>query len=94
MMSAPPSNKNVEQTLSTSREEVMTFSYDMSLEPEFEKPTYPGTGNGLGGEEGEYDVRARGGSGGGSGGDSGGGERPPLTRPTAGSGPPPIHPPR
>ena len=59
-MSAPPSNKNVEQTLSTSREEVMTFSYDMSLEPEFEKPTYPGTGNGLGGEEGEYDVRAHG----------------------------------
>ena len=58
MMSAPPSNKNVEQTLSTTREEVMTFSYDMSLEPEFEKPTYPGTGNGLGGEEGEYDVRA------------------------------------
>mmetsp|Transcript_6718 Transcript_6718/g.16011 ORF Transcript_6718/g.16011 Transcript_6718/m.16011 type:complete len:676 (+) Transcript_6718:33-2060(+) len=56
MMSAPPSNKNVEQTLSTTREEVMTFSYDMSLEPEFEKPTYPGTGNGLGGEEGEYDV--------------------------------------
>merc|ERR1719379_540234 len=56
MMSAPPTNKNVEQTLSTSREEVMTFSYDMSLEPEFEKPTYPGTGNGLSGEEGEYDV--------------------------------------
>lgn len=34
----------------------MTFSYDMSLEPAFDKPTYPGTGNGLGGEEGEYDV--------------------------------------
>jgi NADPH-dependent 2,4-dienoyl-CoA reductase/sulfur reductase-like enzyme len=34
----------------------MTFSYDMSLEPEFDKPTYPGTGNGLSGEEGEYDV--------------------------------------
>eukprot|EP00965_Chrysotila_dentata_P056231 1865343-Pleurochrysis_carterae.AAC.1 len=49
-------NKNVEQTLSTSREEVMTFSYDMSLEPKYEKPTYPGTGNGLGGEEGEVDV--------------------------------------
>jgi len=47
---------NVEQTLDTSRDKVMTFSYDMSLEPEFEKPTYPGTGNGLGGEEGEYDV--------------------------------------
>ena len=36
----------------------MTFSYDMSLEPEYEKPTYPGTGNGLGGEklQDEYDV--------------------------------------
>ena len=55
-MSAPPSNKNVEQTKDTSREEVMTFSYDMSIDEKFEKPTYPGTGNGLGGEEGEYDV--------------------------------------
>jgi len=34
----------------------MTFSYDMSIDPKFDKPTYPGTGNGLGGEEGEYDV--------------------------------------
>jgi len=49
-------NQNVEQTEDTSRDKVMTFSYDMSLEPKYEKPTYPGTGNGLGGEEGEYDV--------------------------------------
>lgn len=49
-------NKNVAQTESTSREEVMTFSYDMSLEPKYEKPTYPGTGNGLSGDSGEYDV--------------------------------------
>jgi len=34
----------------------MTFSYDMSLEPKYEKPTYPGTGNGLSGDPGEYDV--------------------------------------
>jgi len=34
----------------------MTFSYDMSLEPKYEKPTYPGTGNGLSGDAGEYDV--------------------------------------
>uniref|UniRef100_A0A7S0IU80 Amine oxidase domain-containing protein n=1 Tax=Calcidiscus leptoporus TaxID=127549 RepID=A0A7S0IU80_9EUKA len=52
----PALNKNVQQTLSTSREEVMTFSYDMSLETKYEKPTYPGTGNGLSGEEGEYDI--------------------------------------
>eukprot|EP00567_Pseudictyota_dubia_P004965 CAMPEP_0197455312 /NCGR_PEP_ID=MMETSP1175-20131217/40458_1 /TAXON_ID=1003142 /ORGANISM="Triceratium dubium, Strain CCMP147" /LENGTH=100 /DNA_ID=CAMNT_0042989133 /DNA_START=100 /DNA_END=398 /DNA_ORIENTATION=- len=46
-------NVNVAQTEDTSREKVMTFSYDMSLEPEYEKPTYPGTGNGLsGGEDG------------------------------------------
>ena len=42
-------NKNVAQTENTSREEIMTFSYDMSLEPKYEKPTYPGTGNGLNG---------------------------------------------
>jgi len=47
---------NVAQTQDTSRDKVMTFSYDMSLEPKYEKPTYPGTGNGQGGEEGEYDV--------------------------------------
>jgi hypothetical protein len=47
---------NVAQTQDTSRDRVMTFSYDMSLEPKYEKPTYPGTGNGQGGEEGEYDV--------------------------------------
>ena len=34
----------------------MTFSYDMSLEPKYEKPTYPGTGNGLSGQEAETDV--------------------------------------
>jgi phytoene dehydrogenase-like protein len=49
-------NKNVAQTENTSREEIMTFSYDMSLEPAYEKPTYPGTGNGLSGDAGEYDV--------------------------------------
>jgi len=49
-------NENVAQTENTSRDKVMTFSYDMSLEPKYEKPTYPGTGNGLGGDEGEYDV--------------------------------------
>ena len=49
-------NKNVAQTEKTSREEIMTFSYDMSLEPKYEKPTYPGTGNGLSGDSGEYDV--------------------------------------
>ena len=49
-------NTNVAQTVDTSRDKVMTFSYDMSLEPKYEKPTYPGTGNGLSGESGEYDV--------------------------------------
>lgn len=49
-------NKNVKQTENTSREEIMTFSYDMSLEPKYEKPTYPGTGNGMSGDSGEYDV--------------------------------------
>lgn len=52
-------DKNVAQTEDTSREKVMTFSYDMSMEPKYEKPTYPGTGNGLsGGEDGvkEYDI--------------------------------------
>ena len=51
--------KNVAQTQDTSREKVMTFSYDMSMEEEYEKPTYPGTGNGLsGGDDGvnEYDI--------------------------------------
>jgi phytoene dehydrogenase-like protein len=56
MQDTPTKNKNVEQTLDTSRDKVMTFSYDMSLEPKYEKPSYPGTGNGLSGEEGEYDV--------------------------------------
>lgn len=52
------SQKNVAQTEDTSREKVMTFSYDMSMEEKYEKPTYPGTGNGLsGGESGEdYDI--------------------------------------
>ena len=49
-------NQNVLQTENTSRSNIMTFSYDMSLEPTYEKPTYPGTGNGLSGEPGEYDV--------------------------------------
>ncbi|KAL3802641.1 hypothetical protein HJC23_011965 [Cyclotella cryptica] len=49
-------NKNVDQTKSTSRDKVMTFSYDMSLEPAYEKPTYPGTGNGMSGDSGEYDI--------------------------------------
>jgi hypothetical protein len=49
---------NVEQIKDTKRDKVMTFSYDMSLEPQYEKPTYPGTGNGLGGDklQDEYDV--------------------------------------
>jgi hypothetical protein len=49
-------NQNVLQTEDTSREKIMTFSYDMSLEPKYEKPTYPGTGNGLSGDAGKYDV--------------------------------------
>jgi len=49
-------NKNVAQTEDTSRDKVMTFSYDMSLEPKYEKPTYPGTGNGMSGDSGEYDI--------------------------------------
>ena len=49
-------NENVLQTEDTKRDKVMTFSYDMSLEPKYEKPTYPGTGNGLSGDAGEYDV--------------------------------------
>lgn len=56
VFSTTEENKNVAQTKSTSREEIMTFSYDMSLEPKYEKPTYPGTGNGLSGDSGEYDV--------------------------------------
>ncbi|EOD38967.1 hypothetical protein EMIHUDRAFT_251572 [Emiliania huxleyi CCMP1516] len=49
---------NVEQIKDTKRDKVMTFSYDMSLDTGYEKPTYPGTGNGLGGEglQDEYDV--------------------------------------
>jgi hypothetical protein len=49
-------NNNVAQTEDTSRDKIMTFSYDMSTEQKYEKPTYPGTGNGLSGESGEYDV--------------------------------------
>ena len=49
-------NKNVDQIKDTSRDKVMTFAYDMSLEPKYEKPTYPGTGNGLSGDAGEYDI--------------------------------------
>lgn len=49
-------NNNVEQIKNTSRDKVMTFSYDMSIEPVYEKPTYPGTGNGMSGDSGEYDI--------------------------------------
>eukprot|EP00970_Alexandrium_tamarense_P001296 scaffold136_cov203-Alexandrium_tamarense.AAC.6 len=49
-------NTNVEQIKDTSRDKVMTFSYDMSIEPKYEKPTYPGTGNGMSGDSGEYDI--------------------------------------
>lgn len=49
-------NKNVDQIKDTSRDKVMTFSYDMSMEAKYEKPTYPGTGNGLSGDAGEYDI--------------------------------------
>jgi hypothetical protein len=49
-------NINVAQTEDTSRERIMTFSYDMSIEPKYDKPTYPGTGNGLSGDSGDYDV--------------------------------------
>lgn len=55
-LSAEAQNDNVLQTEDTKRDKVMTFSYDMSMEPKYEKPTYPGTGNGLSGDEGEYDV--------------------------------------
>jgi phytoene dehydrogenase-like protein len=53
---AAAKTQNVLQTENTSRDKVMTFSYDMSLEPKYDKPTYPGTGNGLSGDSGEYDV--------------------------------------
>jgi len=53
---AVATNKNVDQIKDTSRDKVMTFAYDMSMEPKYEKPTYPGTGNGLSGDEGEYDI--------------------------------------
>lgn len=59
MATKAPSDKNVAQTEDTSREKVMTFSYDMSMEEKYEKPTYPGTGNGMsGGGDGadEYDI--------------------------------------
>jgi hypothetical protein len=49
-------NTNVAQTEDTSREKIMTFDYDMSMEPKYEKPTYPGTGNGQSGDSGDYDV--------------------------------------
>lgn len=53
---AAATNENVAQTENTSRDKVMTFSYDMSTEAKYEKPTYPGTGNGLSGDAGDYDV--------------------------------------
>lgn len=54
--SSSSKTQNVLQTEDTSREKIMTFSYDMSLEPKYDKPTYPGTGNGLSGDAGEYDI--------------------------------------
>ena len=48
--------ENVAQTQETSRDKVMTFSYDTERERKYAKPVYKGTGDGLGGEEGEYDV--------------------------------------
>ena len=49
---------NVEQIKDTKRDKVMTFSYDMSIDTGYEKPTYKGTGNGLSGDDldDEYDV--------------------------------------
>jgi len=47
---------NVAQTQETSRDKVMTFSYDTERERAYAKPVYKGTGDGLGGESGEYDV--------------------------------------
>lgn len=49
-------NSNFAQTLDTTQDEVKTYSDDTSLDSKTEKPAYSGTGNGLGGEEGEYDV--------------------------------------
>jgi hypothetical protein len=51
-------NKNVDQIKDTSRDKVMTFSYDMADAEKYEKPVYKGTGNGLGGDAlaDEYDV--------------------------------------
>jgi hypothetical protein len=49
-------SSNVAQTEETSRDKIMTFAYDMSSELKYEKPTYPGTGNGQSGDSGEYDV--------------------------------------
>ena len=47
---------NVAQTQETSRDKVMTFSYDTERERAYAKPVYKGTGDGLGGASGEYDV--------------------------------------
>jgi len=49
-------NTNVDQIKDTSRDKVMTFKYDMSIEEKYEKPTYPGTGNGQSGDSGDYDI--------------------------------------
>jgi phytoene dehydrogenase-like protein len=53
---AATNNANVAQTEDTSREKIMTFKYDMSTKAKYEKPTYPGTGNGNSGDSGDYDV--------------------------------------
>ncbi|KAJ1452418.1 hypothetical protein M885DRAFT_619919 [Pelagophyceae sp. CCMP2097] len=47
---------NVAQTQATSRDRVMTFAYDTERERAYAKPVYKGTGDGLGGDDGEYDV--------------------------------------
>ena len=48
---------NVAQTEETSRDKVMTFSYDTERERQYEKPVYKGTGDGMSGPDGdEYDV--------------------------------------
>ena len=44
---------NEAQTQQTSRDTVMTFAYDTEREREYEKPVYKGTGDGMGGKDGE-----------------------------------------
>ncbi|KAH8091933.1 all-trans-retinol 13,14-reductase [Aureococcus anophagefferens] len=51
--------ENVAQTQETSRDKVMTFSYDTERERAYEKPTYKGTGDGMGGGDAGDAVRRR-----------------------------------